>query len=61
MSSDYDDYDDDYIDYCDVQGDYEDWYAQTFFEELARLIRERARERAREAVVVDMIDDGYGS
>ena len=53
MSSDYDDYYDDY----DGRGDYDDWYAETFFAELARLFIERERE----AIVVDMVDDGDGS
>ena len=43
MSSGYDDYYDDW---------YADWYATKFFEELARLLRARVRERA---------DDGDGS
>jgi len=47
MSSGYDDYYDDW---------YADWYAETFFAELARLFIERERER--EAIVVDMVDDG---
>jgi len=50
MSSDYDyEYDDWYA----------DWYAEAFFTELARLFVERERER--EAIVVDMVDDGGGS
>ena len=53
MSSDYDDY----CDYYDVQGDYDDLYAEAFFTELARLFIERERE----AIVVDMVDDGDGS
>ena len=40
MSSDYDDYD--------------DWYAETFFAELARLMIERARAREADAA----LDDG---
>ena len=48
MSSGYDDYYDDW---------YADWYATKCFEELARLLCERERE----AIVVDMVDDGDGS
>ena len=48
MSSDYD-YDYEYDDW------YADWYAEAFFTELARLFIER------EAIVVDMVDDGDGS
>ena len=54
MSSDYDDYYDDYCDYYDVQGDFDDWYAETFFAELARLMIERARAREADAE----LDDG---
>jgi len=47
MSGDYD-YNYEYDDW------YADWYAEEFFTELARLLCERERE----AIVVDMVDDG---
>ena len=53
MSSDYDDYYDDY----DGRGDYDDWYAETFFAELARLFIKRELEREADAE----LDDGDGS
>ena len=48
MSGDYDDYYDDY----DGHGDFDDWYAETFFAELARLMIMRERDGDAE------LDDG---